>query len=241
MVVVAGEHVALDRSRMASSTSAATCVRRADAAERRSCRSRCIHGITTLTPTGASTRRQLAAQAVGDPEHRVLRRGVRADAGDGGRPRPSTRCSRTQPGSPDARMRGHERVDAVDHAPEVDVDHAVPLATRGSSHELPPATMPALFVTHVAASPKCSTAASAAALHRVGIGHVDDRASAPSAPASRSRAACSAEARLVAVGHRARASRRRRTPRSVASPMPLAAPVTTALPDPSNWLQSRPS
>ena len=75
MLVVVGEHVGPTAADRVEHVGRHLLGR--DAAER-------VHagldhpGITTLTPTGAPSGRELAAQAVGDAEHRVLRRGVRA-------------------------------------------------------------------------------------------------------------------------------------------------------------------
>ena len=86
-------------------------------------------GMTTLTPIGACSDTELGAQDVGEPEHPVLGDGVgpeaaqRQDGRHGGRVDDMPLFLRGQ----DAR---HEGADAVDDAPQVDVDDAVPVLER---------------------------------------------------------------------------------------------------------------
>ena len=62
----------------------------------------------------------------------------------------------TYPGSPDARMRGTKARIAVDHTPQVDVDHAVPTRESGSSHELPERHDAAALLTATLSVPTCA-------------------------------------------------------------------------------------
>ena len=182
-------------------------------------------GMTTLTPTGALSDADLGAQDVGEPEHPVLGHGVGPEA-------TQRHDGRHGAGVDDVAFlfRGqnarHEGADAVDDAPQVDVDDPVPLLER----DLP----------------------GVAAVDDAGVvhGHVElsepldrprrrlarplrDRARRPRRPGPRhprrrasSRASrrfsSSMSAMTTCMPSAANAS-------TTASPMPLAAPVTTAV------------
>ena len=188
-------------------------------------------GITTLTPTGASIAASSPAQArrrsraprawprcrgrAGDRDHRGHRRGVHDVA----------LLARRQ----DAR---HERMDAVDDAPEVRRRSRGATPTSGSSHELPPLTMPALFTRDVQLTEAVDRGVGRARSIASGSG-TSTTSARTSAPRRGQPGRVRAEVRFVdgrswyphACGTNASV---------VASPIPLAAPVTTALRS-SNW------
>ena len=154
-------------------------------------------GITTLTPTGASIAASSARKPVGDAEHAVLRRGVGPDARDRGdrRHRRGVHHVTRLAGREDA---GHERADPVDHAPQVDVDHAVPVRER----QLPGVALhdDAGVVHRDVQLPEVLDRGVGGALDRVGIGHVDDQRPHLGATIGET-LGVRREPRLVEVGH----------------------------------------
>ena len=132
----------------------------------------------------------------------------------------------TQPGSPDARMRGTNA-----WMPWITPQRSTSItrchSDSGSSHELPPRDDAGVVHAHVQL-PEVLDRGVGGALHRVGIGDVDDERVHLGA----ARRAVGSRARVRLASSRSVISTRMPAATNasvVARPMPLAAPVTTAL------------